>query len=731
MTMSPRAGVALALLLPSWCAVAAGVGAPAIPPQPVAATIPVVDNYFGTQVTDDYRWMEDRKAPAFVAWAKAENAHARAVIERIPQRDDLARRVAAHTAGGTLLSGVRAAGGKLFYGKRDPGENTVKLYLRDGVGGAERLLVDPDKMVVASGPHYALDYYEPSDDGTHVAYAVSPGGSEASVIHILDVASGKDSPETIDRAEQGSPSWLPDGKAFFYNRYALLGPGAGETDKYLNSRACLHVVGSDPATDVALAGTGVAGSPPIEPVDTPVIYATPGSDQVVLAINHGANPAQTFWVAPLAAARQPGAAWKKVADVADDVTDVQVHGDRLFLSSLHVAPHGQVLEADAHAPDVAHARVRVPAGPRVIEQAVAAADALYVIDLDGGIGRIRRVGYDDGRVVDIPLPIAGTVSTLAADASVPGLVFSEQGWVTPPRFFRTVDGKVEPLPIAPAWRENLAAYTSQEVMATASDGTQIPLSIVYRKGLKRDGSHPVWLTGYGAYGISLNPALAARFLPLLDDGGIYAVAHVRGGGEFGEDWHQGGRLATKPNTHRDLIACAEYLVKSKWTKPSLMAIEGRSAGGITVGMALTERPDLFRVVFSGVGDSNALRAEQETDGAANSLEYGSTSVEAGFKALYAVDATQHVRAGVRYPAVLLTTGMNDPRVAPWQPGKMAAHLQAANPHGRPVLLLVDFDAGHGMGSTKAQRDQETADQMAFFYWQIGKKGYQPAQPAAR
>jgi prolyl oligopeptidase len=385
-----------------------------------------------------------------------------------------------------------------------------------------------------------------------------------------------------------------------------------------------------------------------------------------------------------------------------------------------------VLETDARTPDVAHARVVVPTGARVIEQAMAAADALYVVDLDAGIGRIRRVDYADAKVADVALPLAGTVSTLAADASMPGLIFSEQGWVTAPQFFSTVDAKVTALPLVPAWREDLGAYTSEEVMATAADGTRIPLSIVYRKGLKRDASHPVWLTGYGAYGLSLKPALAARFLTLLDDGGVYAVAHVRGGGEFGEDWHQAGRLGTKTNTHRDLIACAQYLVGQRWTKPSLMAIEGRSAGGITVGMALTERPDLFRVVFSGVGDSNALRAEQETDGAANSLEYGTTSDAAGFKALYAVDATQHVRQGVRYPAVLLTTGMNDPRVAPWQPGKMAAHLQAANPHGRPVLLLVDFDAGHGMGSTKAQRDQELADQMAFFYWQIGRKGYQPA-----
>ena len=731
MTMSNRIGAtltAMALLLGLQAGAtnaASQVKTPAVPPQPVAPVTPVVDDYFGTKVTDDYRWMEDRAAPAFVAWAKAENAHARGVLARIPGRADLARRVAARTAGGTLVSGVRAAGGKLFYGKREPGENTVKLYVRDGVAGAERLLVDPDKLAFASGPHFALDYYEPSQDGARLAYAVSPGGSEASVIHILDVTTGQDSAETIDRAEQGSPSWLPDGKAFFYNRYALLAADAKETDKYLNSRAYVHVVGTDPAADVALAGPGVAGSPPVDPVDTPVIVATPGSDQAVLVINHGASPAQTFWVAPLAAARQPGVAWKKVADVDDGVTDVQVRGDRLFLSSLHGAPRGQILETDARAPAAAQARVLVPASARVIQQVVVAADALYVIDLDGGIGRIRRVGYDDAKVADVALPIAGTVGTPVADASVPGLVFSEQGWVTAPQFFRTVGGQVTPLALAPAWREDLGAYTSEEVMATAADGTQIPLSIVHRKDVKPGAAHPVWLVGYGAYGYSINPTLAARYLPLLDDGGVYAVAHVRGGGEFGEDWHQAGRLATKTNTHRDLIACAEYLVKQRWTTPTLLAIQGGSAGGITVGMALTERPDLFRVVISNVGDSNALRAEQETDGEANSLEYGTVKVESGFKALYAVDATQHVRDGVRYPAVLLTTGMNDPRVAPWQPGKMAARLQAANPRGRPVLLLVDFDAGHGIGSTKSQRDLETADEMAFFYWQIGKKAYQP------
>jgi prolyl oligopeptidase len=213
----------------------------------------------------------------------------------------------------------------------------------------------------------------------------------------------------------------------------------------------------------------------------------------------------------------------------------------------------------------------------------------------------------------------------------------------------------------------------------------------------------------------------------LEDGGVLAVAHVRGGGEYGEDWHQAGRLLNKPNTYRDFIACAEYLQSQGYGSPATTAIEGGSAGGITVGMALTERPELFRAVLSEVGDSNALRVEHATDGPANSLEYGTTTNPDGFRALYAVDATQHVRDKTPYPAVLLTTGINDPRVAPWQPGKMAARLEAATSSGRPVLLRVDFDAGHGVGSTRAQRDWETTDQLAFFYWQIGKKAYQPGK----
>lgn len=689
---------------------------------PVAPRVPVVDDYYGTKVTDDYRWMEDRHAPKFEQWCRAQGQYARAVLDRIPGRDALQTRIAAHTGGGTVATQMHQAGGKLFYLKLEPGQDNFKLYVRDGIDGTESLLVDPDQDA-SPGHHFAIDYFEPSPDGSRVAYGISPGGSEKSVIHIMDVALRRDSPEAIDRADYGSPSWRDDNRSFYYNRFAKVGPHARDTEQYLNSRACLHVVGTDPDQDRALLGTGVPGSLPLTPVDYPFIECTTGSPYVLAVINHGADPAVTAYVAR--ADHDQLSKWVKIADVGDAVTAIVPHGDKLYLLTHKNAPRYQVIAVDAASPNLAKAVTVVRPSERVIEGMEATASALYVRDLDGGLGRLRRYDFASGRLEEVALPIKGALYGPYLDPKSDLVLAGMVSWLSPPAYYR-LDGKdAVRTSIVPPWKEDVSRYTVDEVQAPSWDGTPIPLSIVHRRDIRLDGKNPVWLDGYGAYGISITPSFVARYLTLLEDGGVYAVAHVRGGGEFGEEWHLAGKQATKPNTYKDLIACAEYLVKQGYGSPATLAIEGRSAGGITVGMATTARPDLFRVVFNGVGDNNALRCEYGTDGPANSLEYGSTKTEAGFRALYAVDATQHVKPGTAYPAVLLTSGFNDPRVAPWQPGKMAAHLQAATTSGRPVLFLVDFDAGHGMGSSKSQRDRELADQLAFLYWQIGSRDYQP------
>jgi prolyl oligopeptidase len=699
---------------------------PAPDGPPVAARKPVVDDYYGTKVTDDYRWMEDRHAPVFEQWCRGQNRYARSRLDRIPGRDALQQRIAAHTGGGTTAVQVRVAGGRVFYLKLEPGQDSFKLFVREGPDGPESLLVDPDRGA-SPGHHFAIDYFEPSPDGSRIAYGISPGGSEKSVIHVLDVASRHEWPEAIDRADYGSPSWRADNRSFYYNRFAKVDAHASDTEQYLNSRACLHVLGADPDSDRALIGTHVPGSLPVTPVDYPFIECTAGSPYAIAVISHGADPAVTAYVARIDAsgALSP---WVKFADVEDAITSIVPHGEKLYLLTHKDAPRYRVLAVDAASPDLAQAQTIVAASNHVIQQIDASSSALYVRDLDGGLGRLRRYDFASGKLEDVALPIQGAVYGPYLDPGSPMVIAGMTGWLSPPAYYRLDGTAPARTSIVPQWKDDLSPYAVDEVTAPSWDGTPVPLSIVHRRDIALDGKNPVWLTGYGAYGISLTPGFVSRFLTLLEDGGVYAVAHVRGGGEFGEDWHLAGKQATKPNTYKDLIACAEYLVKRGYGSSATLAIEGRSAGGITVGMATTARPDLFRVVFNGVGDNNALRCEYGTDGPANSLEYGSTKTEAGFRALYAVDATQHVVPGTAYPAVLLTSGFNDPRVAPWQPGKMVAHLQAATTSRRPVLFLVDFDAGHGMGSSKSQRDHELADQLAFLYWQMGKSAYQPSAP---
>ena len=696
---------------------------------PVAHERPVTDNYFGTKVIDPYRWMENRSSPDFVRYVLAQGAYARRVLDAIPGRERLEARVARHTGAGVQVQSVEEAGKRLFFLKRAPGEDTFKLYMREGLTGADRLLLDPDRYT-RGGQHASINYAIPSQRGDRLAYGVSLGGSEQSVIHVMDVTSGKEWPETIDRADEAGISWLPDGSGFFYKRMTKTGPRDPETARYLNGRALLHRLGTDPSRDVALIGTGLAGSPPVEPPDIPYIGVQAGTKYAFAQISHGSEPAVELLVAPLAEAMRPGAEWRKIADRAEGVIAYALNGNTLYLLTHKDAPRYRVVALDLAAPDWKSARTVVPESGRIIEDIEPAADGLYIADLDGGIGRLRRLAYATGTIEDVALPVEGAVPYPSTDPLEPGAFVGLESWLMPRQWFAIEGNRVSALNIAPAWREDLGAFASEEVKIRARDGVAVPLSILHRKNFVRDGKAPLWLTGYGAYGIAMVPRFAANRIALLEDGGVYAVCHVRGGGEFGEAWHVAGMKATKPNTWHDLIDCADYLQAHNYGSPQTTAIEGGSAGGITVGMALAERPDLFRVAFSEYGDSNALRAEFETDGDANALEYGSVKTPAGFRALLAMDALSHVKDGVDYPAVMLTTGLNDPHVAPWQPGKMAARLQKASASGRPVLLRVDADSGHGAGPTKEQGDRLTADQLAFLYWQIGRPKYQP-KPVSR
>ena len=696
---------------------------------PVAPVKNVADTYFGTTVADPYRYMEDMKSPEVADWMKAQADYTREALAKIPQRDTVLKEVTTFgDAAAARVTSVQITGNNVYYLKRRADENIPKLYAREGFDGQERLLVDPDKLPAPEGKHYAVDYFAASQDNKYIAYGISIGGSEESVLHVLDLATGKETGDVIDRANFGSPSWLPDGR-LLYNRLQKPAPNAAITDKYVNSRAYVHALGTNPDDDAPLLGTGLAPAIAIEPAEIPIAVSPIGSKYVIGLVINGVQNEFKLYIAPLAALAGDKTPWVRVIDNADDVTAFDVSSDTLYLLTHKNASRFKVVSVALTKPDLASAQVVVPESEAVVTGIAAAKDALYIRRMNGGVSDLLRAPYSPGaRPAPVKLPFAGDVDGLTADPRRPGAVFNLGGWTRfggyfayEPALNKVVDTRLQPQ----GKYDNPPSLVSTEVKVKAKDGTLVPLSIVHVKGLKLNGRNPTILYGYGAYGISQTPFYRPTFLPWFNRGGVFAVAHVRGGGEYGEDWHKAGYKLTKPNTWNDAIACAEWLVAHKYTSPSKLAIMGGSAGGIFVGRSITERPDLFGAAIDEVPVSDLVRMEFSSNGVPNIPEFGTVKEPDGFKGLLEMSSYHHVKDGVKYPAVLLLTGFNDPRVDSWQAGKMAAQLQAATAGDKPILLRVDYDAGHGFGSTKKSQYEERADLLTFLLWQFGVKGFQP------
>jgi prolyl oligopeptidase len=692
----------------------------------------VTDTFFDTTVTDPYRWLENLQDSAVVRWLQAQNDYTRHNLDALPGRAALAARVHALSNAGPSVGSVAWGGPRVFYLKRVPGEDVRKLSVRDSLGAPERLLVDPERLRRPGGPPWALNYFAPSWDGRYVAYGVSPGGSESAILRVLDVATGRTLADSIDRADFGGVSWRPDGRSFYYNRLQRLAPGAPAAEKYRNSRAWLHVLGQSPSRDVAMLGIGVSRGVPMDQDDFPFIYTTPGSRWAAAIIGHGVRNEATVYVAPLAQLRGAAARWRRLVDVPDSVTNLDFHGDDVYLLSHDHAPRYKVLRTSLLRPDVAHAAVVVPESEAVVEFIGTASDAIYVQTLDGGLARLWRLAYGADAPAPVALPFDGSVGGMVTTLTRPGLLLALSSWTHSTLWYRldAATGRLTDTGLKELSSADFSGIAADELRVPGWDGTMVPISIVHRRDLARDGGNPTLLDGYGAYGISAEPSFDATLLAWLERGGVYAVCHVRGGGEFGEGWHQAGRGPTKANTWRDFIACGEYLVREQWTSPARLAGTGTSAGGIEIGMAVAERPDLFRAAVPRVGETNPLRGMLVgVSGPANRPEFGDPTTREGFRELLAMDPYHHVRPGTAYPAMLLTAGMNDPRVDTWVPAKMAARLQAATASGRPVLLRVELEGGHGIGSTYSQAEAETTDMYAFLLWQLGAEGFQPTAPS--
>ena len=695
-------------------ALATASGAAPRPAPPKARVQPVVDELWGERIVDPYRWMETASDPDWSPFIRGQTAYTRAVLDAAPLRRRMLARVAAMSGDIVLATYPKPAADRVFYEKRAPGEEKSSLVVRLP-DGTERVLTSP----AAFGPSAVIDWWEPSPDGRHLAFGVSSGGSEASTGHVLSVEDGRLLPDRLADAPYAATSWLPDGTGFFYNRFA--GRPTTAPDYYNDRSVYLHRVGTAQADDVKIMAPGFDPAVPMRPISSPEIQNGVGSDHVALLVRDGYVRDFDLYVSERAAVLAGRPAWRRISRAADGVADFAMSGNDLFLTLTADSPRGRLVRLDARTGDLASAKPVRAEEARVIDELNAGRGGVFVTLNDGGEQSLVFIRAD-GRETPVALPFTGWMQSVAVNASDGRALVRATSWLEPAAVF-TVDPTTGAAPrtaLQPPPRIDLSPYEARRLYAIAPDGTRVPISLVARKGSRARGPAPCLVHAYGAYQWPSQPNFIAREVAFLEAGGVIATAHVRGGGEYGRAWHEAGMQATKPNTWRDLIACCELLVAQGWTAPDRLALEGGSAGGIAVGRAMTERPDLFAAVISKVGMSNPLRAEFEPNGQPNIPEFGSVKTREGFQALKAMDSYHAVKDGVRYPAVLLETGVNDSRVAPHNAAKMAARLQAADPRN-VALLRVDFDSGHVLaGRSKESVDEEFADDFTFVLTHIGR-----------
>ena len=686
---------------------------------PVAPDKPVVETLWGRKVTDDYRYMETLD-PATIAWMKAQGAYTRSVLDGIKPLKHLQDDVAKFSASFGLFQNYAFFGGRAFYEERTPGSDNFDLVVKDKSG--TRKIVDIAALRAANGGKpFAVNYFLASPDGGKVAVGVSEGGSEEALITVYDAANGAKIAGPIDRAQFGATAWSDDSKTLYFVRLKKTTAKDAPTEKYKDATADAWDLKSDP---VILLGATVNHGPKFNPTEFPVIGLSVGSPIALALSINGVQNELAMWFTPVAKVRDPKTTWEKFITREDGVTNLDMRGAEVFLLSHKDAPTFKVLSMHAGQP-LSSATTLVPAQPdRVIESIHAASDALYVLVRHGAYSQLLRIPAGTKNIEEVPLPFAGHVGAAFSDPRTPGVTVDLSSWVVPSTAYAytPVNKSFTDLKIGTHGDIDAANYVVRDLNAKAKDGVMVPLSLVQPKSAK--GEQIALIEAYGSYGISELADFSVRRAAAMRQGITYGVCHVRGGGELGEAWRLGGKDANKHNTWGDMIACGEYLVAQGITAKNKLFIIGGSAGGITMGRSLTDRPDLFAGVIDLVPAGNTLRAEYSPNGPPNIPEFGTVTTEAGFNNLNDMDTIQHVKNGVQYPAVMVTTGLNDPRVSPWAPGKIAAAL-AASGTPRPVLLRIDAEAGHGIGSNKTQTDALTADWIAFVFWRAGLPEWRP------
>jgi len=697
--------------------------------QLVARREVVRDTLYGEVIEDPYRWMEDWQGDELREWVEAQAADTRAYLDTLPDREPLRQRIAELSDVVPVLTQLAVSAGRYFYLLRAPGESVARLVMRLGLAAPEQVIFDP--ATIGGEIHSVIDWYAPSRDGRLVAFGLSQGGSEESVLHVIETDTRRILSERITRTNFGMMQWLEDNQSFVYHRLTPLPAGAPEADFLRDSRTYLHRLGEDPDNDLPVFGNGINRDIALDPFDEPVIALSDRSDWLVGIAIHGTLPELTIYVAPRTALGQPATIpWKKVVDLEDEVVttpdsldSIALDGDTLYLRTYRDAPRYQVVAFDLANPDRSTARTVIPPSEIVVESLALAGSYLMVVGQVGGIARLRRVSLRSGSIETIPLPVQGTMTEWTVDEHDGEVLLQLSSWIAAPQVYHLPPAQSTPadtrwLPASPI---DFGEVESYETEYPSSDGTLVPISLIHRRGLNLDGRNPTILYAYGSYGLSVYPSFRPTLLAWYERGGVFAVAHLRGGGENGREWREAGHKLKKGKTIDDFLAAADYLIREGYTSPRYLAGQGRSAGGIPTGGSLVKRPDLWAVMLLHVPTTNHLRFEFSANGPAGVQEYGSIASEEGFRVLRLIDSYTKVRDGVAYPACLITTGLNDRRSVVWQATKMAARLQAASSSGKPLLLRVEKQAGHGIGSTRQQLDEEMCDVLALILSQTVRR----------
>jgi len=691
---------------------AASAGFAQLPAIPTARE-PVTNIYHGVSVVDDYQWLEDAASPAVRDWTRRQNERTRAWFDRLEFHDGLEQELSELIADESASYGLADCRGGVIFTTRfkPPAQQPVLVRLKSVYPPALRKVVFDPNVWNTNGTT-AMDWSAPSTDGRLMALCLSENGSENGVLHFFETDTGRALPDIIPGVQYptggGSAAWNADGTGIFYTRYPHEGERP-EGDLHFYQQIWFHKLGTPVSADTYELGRDFPRIAEIE------LAASEDGRWLLATVANGDGGDFAHYL------RDASGSWHQLTRFEDGVKVIKFGKDAaLYLLSKKNAPRGKILRLLLADPDLAKATVVVPEGRGVVDDYAPSASGLYVAVMEGGPSRLCFYPKDRGSPIEVPvLPVSsvGELHCWHGDE----LLFANTSFLVPPGWYEWEPGLARPRPTA-LRMTSPANFDDIEVVrefATSKDGTKIPISILQKKGIHLDGRNPTLLTGYGGYGINLTPTFSSTRRIWFDAGGVYAVANLRGGGEFGEEWHLAGNLTHKQNVFDDLIACAEHLIQCKYTSPDKLAVMGSSNGGLLMGAFLTQRPDLARAVVSRVGIYDMLRVELDPNGAFNTTEFGSVKDEDQFKALHAYSPYHHVKDGAAYPAVLFPCGENDGRVNPAHSRKMTARLQAATSSGQPVLLRTTATAGHGMGSSLKDRVAEQADIYAFLLQELG------------